>query len=109
MALSAQPSEWSVGPGITHNKDNVAIFRDLHDEVEDIVVHMGHIYSKVRGRGCRCRGLLVCSHVSHIECVFKEEYPASPAKDKYSTIQDVIFVAIVFSSLGNKVFMKLEV
>ncbi len=61
MALSAQPSEWSVDTGITHNIENIAIFRGIHDEVKDIVVHMDHIDDKVRGRVCTCRG--VCWYV----------------------------------------------
>ncbi len=60
MALSAQPTEWSLGTGITHNKESIFIVSDLLAEVEHekiAVPLLGKGYDEVSGRESGCRGL----------------------------------------------------
>ncbi len=60
MAVSAQPTEWSLDTGISHNKENILIVSDRHAEVEfDKIVAplLGKGSDEVRGRESGCRGL----------------------------------------------------
>ncbi len=59
MAHAAQPSEWDLGAGKTHNRENLAIFSSLHAEVDGIVVVPLMLIgqTEVRGGKYGCPGL----------------------------------------------------